>query len=167
MDNVIDLFAKFSAVEVVSADRISETDKLFCEKNQAAYRTLVNLGNRAALPVFAVRYADDFSWWRVTPLNDKAKEILKKQTTLTEQQFVKMLFYLRFFGGTAAFGADHLISNHIPPASELPRRNNKEFVVASKKSLIFSSIVFSPSDPDLLRSSYQTTRRSSIRFYIT
>ena len=37
MNNVIDLYAKFSAVEVLSADRISETDKLFCEKNQAAY----------------------------------------------------------------------------------------------------------------------------------
>ena len=63
--------------------------------NAPQYRTLVNLGNRAALPVFAVRYADDFSSWRVAPLNGKAKEILKKQTTLTEQQFVKMLYYLR------------------------------------------------------------------------
>ena len=41
MNNVIDLFAKFSAVEVVSADRISETDKMFCEKNQAAYEAAV------------------------------------------------------------------------------------------------------------------------------
>lgn len=41
MSNAIDLFAKFSAVEVVSADRISETDKLFCEKHQAAYEAAV------------------------------------------------------------------------------------------------------------------------------
>ena len=38
---MIDLYAKFSAVEVLSADRISETDKLFCEKNQAAYEAAV------------------------------------------------------------------------------------------------------------------------------
>lgn len=30
MNNTIDLFAKFSAVEVISSDRISETDKDFC-----------------------------------------------------------------------------------------------------------------------------------------
>lgn len=63
--------------------------------NAPQYRTLVDLGNRAALPVFAVRYADDFSWWKATPLNSRAKEILKKQTTLTEQQFVRLLFHLR------------------------------------------------------------------------
>ena len=41
MNNTIDLFAKFSAVEVVSSDRISETDKDFCERNQAAYGSAV------------------------------------------------------------------------------------------------------------------------------
>ena len=41
MNNTIDLFAKFSAVEVISSDRISETDKDFCERNQAAYGSAV------------------------------------------------------------------------------------------------------------------------------
>ena len=59
------------------------------------YRALIDLGNRAGLPVFGVRYADDFSWWRVTPLNDLAKKWVPQQTRMTEEEWVTVLFRIR------------------------------------------------------------------------
>ena len=41
MNSMNDLLAKFDAVEVKSVNLISEGDKLFCEKNQAAYEDAV------------------------------------------------------------------------------------------------------------------------------
>lgn len=37
MNSMTNLLAKFDAVEVKNVNLISEADKLFCEKNQAAY----------------------------------------------------------------------------------------------------------------------------------
>jgi len=59
------------------------------------YQALIDLGNRADVPVFGVRYADDFSWWRVTPLNDLAKMWVPKQTSMTEEQWVTVLYRVR------------------------------------------------------------------------
>jgi hypothetical protein len=59
------------------------------------YRALIDLGNRAAIPVFGVRYADDWSWWRVTPLNDRARKWAPQQTRMTEEQWITLLYRLR------------------------------------------------------------------------
>lgn len=36
-------------------------------------RAIRDLGVRAGVPVYLVRYADDFSWWDVTPIDEIAK----------------------------------------------------------------------------------------------
>ena len=59
------------------------------------YRAMINLGDRAGIPVFGVRYADDWSWWRVTPLNDLAKRWLDHQTRMSEEQWVTLLYRIR------------------------------------------------------------------------
>lgn len=59
------------------------------------YQAMIDLGNRAGIPVFAVRYADDFSWWRVTPLNQVAKEKLPERVEWTEWDWIKFLYHLR------------------------------------------------------------------------
>ena len=41
MNSMTNLLAKFDAVEVKNVNLISEADKLFCEKNQAAYEAAV------------------------------------------------------------------------------------------------------------------------------
>lgn len=60
-----------------------------------SYRALIDLGNRAHLPVFACRYSDDFSIWRVTPLNTIAARFCPKQTDMTEQEWVALLYRTR------------------------------------------------------------------------
>ena len=59
------------------------------------YRAMIDLGNRAGIPVFGVRYADDWSWWRVTPLNDLAKNWLPKQTQMNEEGWISLLYRIR------------------------------------------------------------------------
>jgi hypothetical protein len=60
-----------------------------------SYLALTDLGNRAELPVFAVRYAHNFAWFRVVPLNAFAKRILPERKMMTERQFVTLLYNLR------------------------------------------------------------------------
>jgi len=55
---------------------------------------LARLGDRASLPVFLVRYADDFSWWEVSALNDLARPFLPDRR-LSEREYVALLYRLR------------------------------------------------------------------------
>lgn len=60
-----------------------------------SYQTIIKLGNDAGLPVIACRYADDFKWWRVTPLNKIAKQFVPKQTEMDEKGWVSLLYKIR------------------------------------------------------------------------
>jgi len=64
-------------------------------RTHPTYQAMIDLGNRAALPVFGCRYADDFGNWTVTPLNDKAKEWLPKRQNMTEREWVTLLYTVR------------------------------------------------------------------------
>lgn len=59
------------------------------------YQAMIDLGNRAQIPVIAVRYADDYSWWRVTPLNNYAKQYISRRTEMTEIEYVTLLYKIR------------------------------------------------------------------------
>jgi len=59
------------------------------------YLALTDLGNRAQMPVFAVRYAHDFSWFRIIPLNFYAKKTLPERHMMDERQFITFLYNLR------------------------------------------------------------------------
>jgi hypothetical protein len=60
-----------------------------------SYLALCNLGDRAGIPVFAVRYAQDFSWWKIVPLNNQAKSMFPQRQRFTERQFVTFLYNVR------------------------------------------------------------------------
>ena len=59
------------------------------------YQAMINLGERAGVPVFAARYKADFSDWLVIPLNNVAKKTHPYRTRMDEQQFVTFLYRLR------------------------------------------------------------------------
>lgn len=59
------------------------------------YQAMIDLGNRAGIPVIACRYTDDFSKWRVVPLNEYAKTFIPERAELTEKQWVKLLYKIR------------------------------------------------------------------------
>lgn len=59
------------------------------------YQAMVDLGTRAGVPVFACRYANDFSWWAVVPLSAGARSWLPERQTMTEREWVSFLYRLR------------------------------------------------------------------------
>jgi len=59
------------------------------------YQAMIDLGNRAGIPVFASRYTDDFSCWKVTSLNGKAREFLPQARGMTEKEWVTFLYLIR------------------------------------------------------------------------
>lgn len=60
-----------------------------------SYLALSQLGERAGLPVFAVRYAQNFSWWKVTSLNIVAKKLFPARLDMNEREFVTWLYEIR------------------------------------------------------------------------
>ena len=58
-------------------------------------RALVDVCDRARLPCFGVRYADNFAWWRITPLNDEARRVITGCVQMSEREYVAFLYKLR------------------------------------------------------------------------
>lgn len=59
------------------------------------YQAMADLADRAGIPALFCRYKDDFSLWRVTPLNDEAKKYVAANTDLTEKEWVRLLYRIR------------------------------------------------------------------------
>jgi len=59
------------------------------------YDALIDLGDRAIVPVFACRYKDNLSEYKVIPLNITAKKYIKKRVVMSEYEFVTFLYCLR------------------------------------------------------------------------
>ena len=66
------------------------------------YQAMIDLGNRAGIPVVACRYSSDWSTWTATPLNAEARRWFPQRIVLTERGWVTMLYRLR--GGFVPFG---------------------------------------------------------------
>jgi hypothetical protein len=59
-------------------------------------QALVNLADAARIPQFGVRYARDFSWWIVSPLNARAQQwVPAAHQEMTEREYVAFLYRLR------------------------------------------------------------------------
>jgi len=56
---------------------------------------LIDLGDRARVPVLEARYSDDFFTWTITPLNEKAKWFVSETTKMYEEEYVKLLYRIR------------------------------------------------------------------------
>jgi hypothetical protein len=59
------------------------------------YQAMINLGTRASVPVFACRYAADFTSWTAVPLNIFARNLLPHRQVMTEREWVTFLYHIR------------------------------------------------------------------------
>lgn len=59
------------------------------------YRAVIDLGDRAGLPVIVCRYSDDFSRYVAVPLNMEARKIIPNRTEYDELGWVKELYRMR------------------------------------------------------------------------
>lgn len=57
--------------------------------------TLEALADRARLPLFVARHAEDFATFEVTPVNALARRFLAGRTILTEREWVVLLYRVR------------------------------------------------------------------------
>lgn len=74
------------------------------------YQAMIDLGNRAQVPVFGARYKDDFSSWQIVALNGCAKQWLPERVTFTEREWVTFLYRIRGYELPAeVFGAEEAI----------------------------------------------------------
>ena len=60
-----------------------------------SYQAMIDLGDRGQIPVFACRYSDDFSNWRVVSLNGLAKRWVAASADMTEREWVTLLYAIR------------------------------------------------------------------------
>ncbi len=58
-------------------------------------QAVIDLADRAGLPAFAVRYADDFSSWYAMALNSYARALLPEDNFLSEAEWVAVLYQCR------------------------------------------------------------------------
>ena len=89
------LFLEYDKGKAVALVEYKHELALVQHSTHPTYQAMIDLGNRASIPVFGVRYADDFTWWRVTPLNSCAKTFCEEQTTMTEEEWVTFLYHIR------------------------------------------------------------------------
>lgn len=59
------------------------------------YQAMIDLGNRAGIPVFACRYQDDFMEYKVIALNAVAHGLLPERISMTEIEWVTFLYKIR------------------------------------------------------------------------
>lgn len=89
--------AEYNYALPVALIEYKEKHALEPDLNDAAYKTLLALadGYHKPLPFFIAIYCTDNWWFRIIPVNDIAKRYYKDKLILTEQRFVKSLYYLR------------------------------------------------------------------------
>lgn len=63
--------------------------------NHPSYRAIIELGNRAHIPVFIVWYRSDFSQWHIAGLNVIGKRYHPEGTFMSEVEYVAFLYKLR------------------------------------------------------------------------
>ena len=65
-------------------------------RTHPSYQAMIDLGDRAGIPVYGCRYAGDFSWFKVTALNDLAvKTMAQNPAELDERGWVTFLHHIR------------------------------------------------------------------------
>ena len=82
---------------------------------ESTYRALMDLGDRAGIPVFACRYAGDFSRFFVVPLNWRACSYLPERASLSEMEYVRLLYRIRGREmPQGLFDSDGHLTGHFP-----------------------------------------------------
>lgn len=88
-------FLEYDENEAVALIEYKNEHAWLQNPDDSSYKALIDLGNKAGLPVFAARYTDDYSTWFVSWLNKKAKEYVPERTEMTEEEWVTILYKVR------------------------------------------------------------------------
>ena len=76
-------------------------------RTHPTYQAIIDLGDRAGVPVIGVRYAGDFAWFRPVALNTLALAWVPRGLgDLTEREWVTLLYRMRGYDPPAALFTD-------------------------------------------------------------
>lgn len=89
------LFLEYDKGKAVAIIEYKHEYSAIQHSQHPTYQAMIDLGNRAKLPVFGVRYSNDFYSWKGVALNDYAKFHLPKRKCMTEIEWVRFLYALR------------------------------------------------------------------------
>jgi len=89
------LMLEYDAGNAVALVEYKHEDAPELRRSHPSIRAIVDLADRAALPAFVVRYTDDFSRWYVIPLNDHARHVQSDECSLSEVEWVRLLYRCR------------------------------------------------------------------------
>ena len=89
------LMLEYDRGKAVALVEYKHEDAQVVRLSHPSIRAMVDLADRACLPAFLVRYADDFAWWYATPLNDIARKLIPEARMTTEAEWVEILYRCR------------------------------------------------------------------------
>lgn len=81
--------------KMIAIIEYKEANALKQYASNPTYRALIDLGDRAGLPVIVCRYSDNFSRYTAIPLNAEARKIIPNRTEYDEIGWVKELYRMR------------------------------------------------------------------------
>jgi len=89
------LMLEYDAGKAVALVEYKHEDAPVVRRSHPSIQAVIDLAYRAGLPAFVVRYADDFASWYVIPLNDHARAVVDTEGSLTEAEWVELLYRCR------------------------------------------------------------------------
>ena len=75
--------------------RCNRVDAPIQYASHPTYRAIIDLGNRAGLPVIVCRYSGDYSRYVAVPLNAEARKVIPNRTEYDEVGWFKELYRIR------------------------------------------------------------------------
>jgi len=106
------LVIEYDTGEPVALVEYKHQDAMPQYRTHPTYKALIRLGDRVNIPVFSVRYADDFKWWKITPLNRVAKSFILVPVTTDEYGYVAFLYRLRGREIPCDVAEELMLNNH-------------------------------------------------------
>jgi len=82
------------SIALVEYKRAADLARCYPELN-TNLQALIDLGNRASLPVFCTFYNPNLKWYRIFPVNENAKEKGTPGGILSEYKYVDFLYWLK------------------------------------------------------------------------
>lgn len=89
------LFLEYDKGKAVAIVEYKHEKARLQHSTHPTYQAMIDLGTRADVPVFGVRYKGDFSNWTVVALNGKGREWLPSKVDFTEREWVTFLYKIR------------------------------------------------------------------------
>lgn len=83
------------SIALVEYKRAPDLARCNANPANANLQALVDLGNRASIPVFCTFYNPNLKWYRIFPLNETAKKKAPPDGIVSEHKYVGFLYWLK------------------------------------------------------------------------